>query len=52
MHLLLGTEVVVAVTSSINAVMKGCHMPHLMKGPGHLASADLNTMSIATEKCP
>ena len=43
-HLLLGTDVVVMVRSSMYALIRGCHTPDLVRGPLQSTSADLTTM--------
>ncbi|XP_029985493.1 glutamyl aminopeptidase [Sphaeramia orbicularis] len=49
-HLQPGTEVAITVRSSINALMGGCRVPDLDKGPLHSTSADFTIMFIAREK--
>ena len=49
-HLPPGTDVVVTVRSSMNALMGGCRMPDLDRGPLYSVSAALTTMFMARAK--
>lgn len=49
-HLAPGADVVVTVRSSIKALMGGCRVPDLDRGPLHSVSAALTTMFMATAK--
>jgi len=49
-HLAPGTAVVLAVRSSMKALMGGCFTPDLLRGPRHSVSADLTSIFIANVK--